>query len=98
MDKTWRAVISGSRLFNTVFGLPRNGENIARSLGTFQSGSPSRSRYHRSSRDRTAPFFNSLLGKKFYRFPFQSAPKESSRPSLTANHQSPLNCKVSQDH
>jgi hypothetical protein len=25
MDKTWRAVISGSRLFNTVFGLPRRG-------------------------------------------------------------------------
>jgi hypothetical protein len=40
MDKTGRAVISGSRLFNTVFGLPRNEENITRSLGTFQSGSP----------------------------------------------------------
>jgi hypothetical protein len=40
MGKTSRAVISGSRLFNTVFGLPRNGENIARSLGTFESGSP----------------------------------------------------------
>jgi hypothetical protein len=40
MDKTGRAVISGSRLFNTVFGLPRNAENIARSLGPFQSGSP----------------------------------------------------------
>ena len=40
MDKTLRAVISGSRLFNTVFGLPRNAENITRSLGTFQSGSP----------------------------------------------------------
>jgi hypothetical protein len=40
MDKTGRAVISGSRLFNTVFGLPRHGENITRSLGTFQSGSP----------------------------------------------------------
>ena len=40
MDKTGRAVISGSRLFNTVFGLPRNEENITRSLGMFQSGSP----------------------------------------------------------
>src|ERR1700751_1922246 len=40
MDKTLRAVISGSRLFNTVFGLPRSGENITRSLATFQSGSP----------------------------------------------------------
>jgi len=40
MDKTRRAVVSGSRLFNTVFGLPRNGENITRSLGTCQSGSP----------------------------------------------------------
>jgi hypothetical protein len=38
MDKTRRTVLSGSRLFNTVFGLPRNAENIARSLGTFQSG------------------------------------------------------------
>ena len=35
MNKTARAVVSGSRLFNTVFGLPRNGENITRSLGTF---------------------------------------------------------------
>ena len=40
MDKTLRAVISGSRLFNTLFGLPHNGENITRSLGSFQSGSP----------------------------------------------------------
>jgi hypothetical protein len=40
MDKTLRAVICGSRLFNTVFGLPRNAENITRSLGTCQSGSP----------------------------------------------------------
>jgi hypothetical protein len=40
IDKTSRAVISGSRLFNTIFGLPRNGENIARFLGAFQSGSP----------------------------------------------------------
>ena len=40
MDKTARAVVSGSRLFNTVFGLPCNAENITRSLGTFQSGSP----------------------------------------------------------
>jgi hypothetical protein len=40
MDKTLRAVISGSRLFNTVFGLPRNAEHMTRSLGTFQSGSP----------------------------------------------------------
>jgi hypothetical protein len=40
MDETGRAVISGSRLLNVVFGLPRNGKNIARSLGTFQSGSP----------------------------------------------------------
>jgi hypothetical protein len=39
-NKTARAVISGSRLFNTVFGLSRNAENIRRSLGTFQSGSP----------------------------------------------------------
>jgi hypothetical protein len=27
-------------MFNTVFGLPRNVENIARSFGTFESGSP----------------------------------------------------------
>ena len=40
MDKTERAVISGSRLFNTVFGLPRNGENITSCLVTFQSGLP----------------------------------------------------------
>jgi hypothetical protein len=40
MDKTTRAVVSGSRLFNTGSGLPRNKENIPRSLGTFQSGSP----------------------------------------------------------
>ena len=38
MDKTLRAVIPGSRLFNTLFGVPRNGENITRSLGSFQSG------------------------------------------------------------
>jgi hypothetical protein len=40
MGKTSRAVDLGSRLFNTVFGLLRNGENIAGSLGTFQSGLP----------------------------------------------------------
>ena len=40
MDKTRRAVVSGSRLFNPLFGLPRNGENITRSLGTCPSGSP----------------------------------------------------------
>jgi hypothetical protein len=40
MDKTQRAVVSGSRPFYTVFGLPRNEENITRFLGTFQSGSP----------------------------------------------------------
>ena len=40
LDKTGRAVVSGSRMFNTVFGLPRNVENIARSFGTFESGSP----------------------------------------------------------
>jgi hypothetical protein len=40
INKIARAVVSGSRLFNTVFGLPRNGENITRPLGTFQSGSP----------------------------------------------------------
>ncbi|HEX6567016.1 MAG TPA: L,D-transpeptidase [Chthoniobacterales bacterium] len=37
MDKTGRAVIFGSRLFNIVF---RTEENITRSFGTFQSGSP----------------------------------------------------------
>ena|ERR1700756_5223086 len=35
MDKTARAVVFGSRPFNTMFGLLRNGENIERSLGTF---------------------------------------------------------------
>ena len=40
MDKTLRAAISGSRLFNTVFGLLRDRDNITRSLGTCQSGSP----------------------------------------------------------
>jgi hypothetical protein len=40
MGKTGRAVISGSRLFNTVFGLPCNAENITKSLTTFKSGSP----------------------------------------------------------
>jgi hypothetical protein len=35
MDQTVRAVVFGSRPFNTVFGLPPSGENIARSLGTF---------------------------------------------------------------
>jgi hypothetical protein len=38
---TWSLPLwTPSRLFNTVSGLPRNGENITRSLGTFQSGSP----------------------------------------------------------
>ncbi|MFZ0505352.1 MAG: hypothetical protein WAM44_16660, partial [Chthoniobacterales bacterium] len=40
MDKTPRAVIPGSRLFNTLFSLPRTGKNFARSLGPTQSGSP----------------------------------------------------------
>src|ERR1700751_2248279 len=40
MGKTSRAVIRGSRLFNTVFGLLRTGDKISRSLGTSQSGSP----------------------------------------------------------
>jgi hypothetical protein len=40
MGKTSRAVIPGSRLFNTLFGLPRTGKNIIRSLATIQSGSP----------------------------------------------------------
>jgi len=63
MDKTLRAVISGSRLFNTVFGLPRNGENITRSLGTFQSGSPpGEATITLSLRDSRPAFFNSLLG------------------------------------
>jgi hypothetical protein len=35
MDKTGRAVISGSRLFNIVFGLPRTEKNIIGSFGTF---------------------------------------------------------------
>jgi hypothetical protein len=40
MDKTTRAVIRGSRLFNTLLGLPRTGRNITSYLGTVQSGSP----------------------------------------------------------
>ena len=40
MDKTSRAVIPRSRLFNTLFGLPRSRKNTATSLGTIQSGSP----------------------------------------------------------
>ena len=65
MGKTARAVISGSRLFNTVFGLPRNGENITRSLGPFQSGSPPGQDFGELSRVATIdcrgtedPFFN----------------------------------------
>jgi hypothetical protein len=57
MGKTPRAVISGSRLFNAVFGLPRDGENIARSLGTFQSGSPPGLRDCGWSRNERAPVF-----------------------------------------
>ena len=62
MGKTSRAVISGSRPFNTAFGLPRNGENIARSSGTFQSGSPPglATIVRRGTAGRR--FFNSLLG------------------------------------
>jgi hypothetical protein len=33
-DKTARAVVPGSRLFNTIFDLPRTGKNITRPLGT----------------------------------------------------------------
>jgi len=40
MDKTSRAVIPVSRLFKTLFGLPRLGRNMTRSFGTIQSGSP----------------------------------------------------------
>jgi hypothetical protein len=40
LEKTSRAVIRGSRPFNTVFGLPRAKKNTTRSLDTFQSGSP----------------------------------------------------------
>jgi hypothetical protein len=40
MDKTPSAVIPGNRLFNTTFGLPRSGKNIAGSLDTVRSGSP----------------------------------------------------------
>jgi hypothetical protein len=61
MGKTSRAVISGSRLFNIAFGLPRNGENIARPSGTFQSGSPPglATVVRRATEGRQ--FFNSLL-------------------------------------
>ena len=40
MGRISRAVISGSRLFNTLFSLHRAGKNITRSSGTIQSGSP----------------------------------------------------------
>jgi len=54
MDKTARAVISGSRLFNIAFGLPRTEENITRSFGTLQSGSPP-GRAHIDRRGRVEP-------------------------------------------
>jgi hypothetical protein len=40
LGKTSRPVIPGSRLFNTLFDLPRPRKNSARSSGTIQSGSP----------------------------------------------------------
>ena len=40
LERTSRAVVSGSRLFNTIFGIPRSGKNITGSLDTIQSGSP----------------------------------------------------------
>jgi hypothetical protein len=40
MGKTARAVVTGSRLFNTAFGLPRNAKNTRHHKGTLQSGSP----------------------------------------------------------
>jgi hypothetical protein len=40
MGQTLRAVIPGSRLFNIIFGLPRVGKNIMRSVGRLQNGSP----------------------------------------------------------
>jgi hypothetical protein len=64
MGKTRRAVISGSRLFNTVFGLPRNAENITRSLGTIQSGSPPDEATIDCRRTEEDRFFNSLSGKQ----------------------------------
>jgi hypothetical protein len=46
--KPSRAVVRGSRLFNTIFGLPRTERNVTRTLGTFQSGSPPVGVPHRS--------------------------------------------------
>jgi hypothetical protein len=40
MDKTTRAAIRGSRLFNALLGLPRAGRNVTGFLGAAQSGSP----------------------------------------------------------
>jgi hypothetical protein len=60
MDEKARAVVSGRRLFNTVFGLPRHAEKITRSLGTFQSGPPPGHATIRSSRDRMVTLFNRL--------------------------------------
>ena len=37
---TARAVIRGSRLFNTVSGLPRTRKKVTKSSGAMQSGSP----------------------------------------------------------
>ena len=40
MDKTWRWVIRGSRLFSSSFVISSPGPNVARSSDTPQSGSP----------------------------------------------------------
>jgi len=40
--KTWRAVISGSRLFNTVLAFPEPGKNISGPLGYAPKRLPSR--------------------------------------------------------
>jgi hypothetical protein len=44
MDKISRAVIPGSRLFSTLFGLLRAGKNITISLGTALKRLPSKCR------------------------------------------------------
>jgi hypothetical protein len=62
MVKTGRAAISGSRLFNIVIGLLRNGKNITRSIGTFQSGSPPGLATIDRLGTEEPPFFSSLLG------------------------------------
>jgi hypothetical protein len=55
LGKTTRAVASGSRLLNTLFGLPRSGRNSARSLGHDRKRLPSIHPYAQDTTNRYLP-------------------------------------------